>query len=233
MSILKSVRAGKYAYAPKTKGELSTIIRSEIAEKGNNCSLNHIWTGQIKDFSYLFSMEFRYFDGDISEWDTSNAEDMQCMFYISKFTGKNGGIGKWDVRNVKQMSRMFYASDFDADINDWKIGSATNMPYMFAYSKFNQNISSWNVSKVVSVISMFEGNTHFNQNLSNWEFNFGCLTSGIAGMFAGCNIQQEHKPWQLQKYNSIRPSLHDHYYTNMINNRKNEYFKDIQSRKIF
>lgn len=214
MSILKSVRAGKYAYAPKTKEELREIIRKEITEKGNNCSLNHIWTGQIKDFSYLFSSEFRYFDGDISGWDTSNAENMSYMFHGSNFTGKNGGIGKWDIRRVKNMACMFYASEFNTDINDWKIETITNMPYMFAYSKFNQNISSWNVSEVVSVISMFEGNIYFNQNISNWEFSHECLTAGMAGMFAGCNIQCEHKPWQLQKYNQIKRSLHEYYCIN-------------------
>lgn len=213
MSILKSVRAGKYAFAPKTKEELSTLIRNEIIEKGNNCSLNHIWTGQIKDFSYLFSGEFKRFDGDISEWDTSSAEDMSYMFHSSNFTGKNGGIGKWNVRKVKNMACMFYSSEFDSDINDWKIESATNIPYMFAYCKFNQNLSNWDVSKVGSVISMFEGNVYFNQDISNWEFNTGCLTSGIAGMFAGCFIQREHKPWQLLKYHHIKYRSREYYYT--------------------
>ena len=32
------------------------------------------------------------FDGDISEWNVSNVENMEGMFYKSKFTGENGDI---------------------------------------------------------------------------------------------------------------------------------------------
>jgi hypothetical protein len=55
---------------------------------------------------------------------------------------------------------------------------------------------------------MFEGNAYFNQDISNWEFNTGCLSAGIAGMFAGCYIQREHKPWQLQKNHIFKRVSH-------------------------
>ena len=38
------------------------------------------------------------FNGDISEWDTSNVTDMSFMFYYSLF---NGDISKWDFSNLK------------------------------------------------------------------------------------------------------------------------------------
>ena len=56
--------------------------------------------------SYMFC--YSEFNGDISNWDVSNVEDMDFMFSESKFTGENGDISKWDVSNVKNMKYMFY-----------------------------------------------------------------------------------------------------------------------------
>ena len=46
--------------------------------------------------SYLFSGS--KFNGDISEWDVSNVDNMRGMFLDSKF---NGDISKWNTGNVK------------------------------------------------------------------------------------------------------------------------------------
>ena len=42
---------------------------------------------------------------DISEWDVSNVEDMEYMFFgCEKF---NSDLSRWDVSNVENMGYMF------------------------------------------------------------------------------------------------------------------------------
>ena len=91
-----------YTLFPETTEELDKMVATEIANKGPNCSLNHIDVSGLEDLSYVFSNT--KFNGDISEWDVSNVTCMRRMFKGSKF---NGDISKWDVSNVNDMRGMF------------------------------------------------------------------------------------------------------------------------------
>ena len=129
-SILSSTKTGKKAFCtlfPKSRFELLKMIRSEIMEKGNNCSLNHIDTSKITDMSTLFFNS--YFNGDISDWDVSNVEDMYGMFRGAKFF--NGDISKWNVSKVTDMSYMFNKSVFNGDISNWNINDKCVTKNMF------------------------------------------------------------------------------------------------------
>ena len=124
-SILSSTRTGKkafYTLFPKDRFDLYDMIKNEIREKGNNCSLNHI--------------------------DVSKITDMSCLFERSKF---NGNISEWDTSNVTNMSYMFYKSDFNGDISNWNVSKVTKIFNMFCNSYFNQDISKWDVSKVTDM----------------------------------------------------------------------------------
>ena len=89
---------------PETMEELADMIKKEIEQNGNKCSLNHIDTNKITDMSFLFSKGTKFglsnFNGDMSNWDVSNVTDMSHMFAHSDF---NGNISDWDVSNVKDM----------------------------------------------------------------------------------------------------------------------------------
>ena len=74
---------------------------------------------------------YSLFDGDISEWNTSNVTNMDYMFYQA--TNFNSNIGNWDVSNITTMDYMFNNAE-----------------------KFNQNISSWNLDNIKSSYSMFD-----------------------------------------------------------------------------
>ena len=58
------------------------------------------------------------FNGDISEWNVSNVNDMEGMFLNSQFTGENGDISKWDVGNVENMRGMFTMAKFNGDLSN-------------------------------------------------------------------------------------------------------------------
>ena len=49
-----------------------------------------------------------YFNGDISNWDVSNVENMNSMFIGSKF---GGILNNWNPEKAKDMTSMFYDSN--------------------------------------------------------------------------------------------------------------------------
>ena len=151
---------------PTRKSDLEYIIRRRMEYRGPNCDLNDIDISKVTDLSELFSSAtLREFNGDISQWDTSNVKDMSWMFYQSKF---NGDLSKWDTSNVRNMKRMFYYSEFTGDISKWDVSKVTNMECMFNGSQFNGDISKWDVSSVKDMSAMFM-NSKFNGDISKWK----------------------------------------------------------------
>ena len=106
-----------YNYQPKTCKELKGLVNKLIKERGNDADLNDIDTSKITDMHYLFFKS--KFNGDISEWDVSNAIIMERMFQYSEFTGENGDISKWDVSKVEDMSYMFNGNPLEKNPPKW------------------------------------------------------------------------------------------------------------------
>lgn len=142
---------------------LKKLIKQEIELNGHQCNLNHIDVSKVIDLSNLFQNS--NFDGDISNWNTSNVQYTRRMFKNSKF---NGDISKWNTSNVTDMEAMFYGSLFNGDISKWHTSNVSNMIFMFFGSQFNNDISQWNVSKVQDMGGIFKL-SQFNQALSEWK----------------------------------------------------------------
>ena len=164
----------KYKYKPKTKEELLKAIKKEIYEiQGTpdnpnwEADLNCIDTSEITDMSYLFSaeLELEKFNGNISNWDVSNVNNMTATFLSSKF---NQDISNWNVSNAESMVWMFAESEFNQDISNWNVSKVNFMTWMFARSEFNQDISNWNVNNVYDMSNMFEY-SKFNKDIGKWN----------------------------------------------------------------
>ena len=117
-----------YKYYPKTKEELKEIINKRILKEGTKVDLNDIDVSEITDMARLFI--YLDFNGDISNWNVSNVNNMGNMFDGCK--SFNQDISSWDVSNVTDMSFMFNGCH-----------------------NFNQDISSWDVSKVKYKVDIF------------------------------------------------------------------------------
>lgn len=107
-------------------------------------------------------------NGNLSNWDTSNVENIQDMF--GSATSFNGAIGNWNVGNVTNMFKTFNgATSFNQNLNNWNTSNVTNMQETFKNAtSFNGAISNWNVGNVTTMRQMFLGASSFNQNL-NWN----------------------------------------------------------------
>lgn len=90
------------------RDELVQIIDEEIYKHGNNCSLNHIDTSEVKDMNYLFIRS--KFNGDISKWDVSNVINMVEMFYKSKC---KCDISGWKPYKLEYFNLMFVKLKMD------------------------------------------------------------------------------------------------------------------------
>ena len=73
-----SSKRNTHTLFPETLEELYAMITDEIYKHGYECSLNHIDVSKITNMSQLF-LDSK-FNGDISEWDVSNVENMGFMF---------------------------------------------------------------------------------------------------------------------------------------------------------
>ena len=120
---------------------------------------------------------------------------MSCMFLKSRF---NGNISNWDVSNVEDMSWMFGRSVFDGDLANWDVSNVKNMNHMFSgglgskkINPFNGDISGWNVSNVMDMRYMYN-NSEFNGNIDSWNVN---KKTKKEGMFWGCPLDKRMPIW--------------------------------------
>ena len=133
---------------------------------------------------------------DISEWNTSNVNDMRCMLYNCSSLKSLPDISKWNTTNVKDMSYMFYGcSSLSSlpDISKWNTTNVTDMSGMFSnYSSLDSlpDISKSEIEKFKSTFGLFvnynllkslPGISHLNEKIGNYMsnnyFRFSSLVS--------------------------------------------------------
>ena len=186
----------------------------------NDANLNWLDVSELTSMYGLFGNDYtQNFNGDISQWDVSNVENMSYMFYKSKF---NGDISQWDVSKVKYMNYMFAYSifngdisqwvvsqvktmngtfqetyNFEGDISKWDVSNVKNMSEMFMNSrKFNGDISQWDVSNVENMNKMFSGAVSFDSDISQWDIS---NVLNMDSMFSASHFRQNISNWNISK----------------------------------
>lgn len=99
-----------------SREQLIDIIQERINKYGNNCDLNDLDISLVTYLNYLFYL-FPEFNGNISNWNTSNVIDFSFMFYKCKF---NQDISNWKFpETLGTTKEMFLNSEFDQNISNW------------------------------------------------------------------------------------------------------------------
>ena len=99
-----------------SREQLIDIIQERINKYGNNCDLNDLDISLVTHLNYLFYL-FPEFNGNISNWNTSNIIDFSFMFYKCKF---NQDISNWKFsKKLTTTQEMFLNSEFNQDISNW------------------------------------------------------------------------------------------------------------------
>ena len=80
------------------------------------------------NMSEMFNLP-KNFNGDISNWDTSQVTTMFKMFHdASNF---NGDISNWDTHVMYMNSMFYYAESFERNIRNWNVNpNVSGMFYM-------------------------------------------------------------------------------------------------------
>lgn len=145
-----------------------------VAAFGGAFNLERISHVDIPDATKLKSLKWGFshaqiFNDDVSNWDTSQVEDMAFVFYAAnKF---NHPLNNWNTSQVKDLSYAFAsARAFNQPLDKWDVSKVRKMAGMFRYAKvFNQNLSKWSVNEVRDMSRMFDNAHAFNQNLEDWH----------------------------------------------------------------
>jgi surface protein len=141
------------------------------------CS-NLTWsaTGPLNDTtSSSFNQLFRgctAFNGDVSEWDTSNINNISNVFRDCIVF--NQDVSGWDTSSCTAFASTFRGcSALNPNIGGWDTSSAIGMNNMVRDSLFNRDISSWDITSVTSATAMMNGSafstTNYDLLLPAWE----------------------------------------------------------------
>ena len=87
--------------------------------------------------------KFKYID--ISNWNVSNVENMNCMFYECKQLESIGDLSEWNVSNAENMWGMFgdcKQLKFIGDLSNWDVSNVKDMNWMFSGSAIT-NTPGW------------------------------------------------------------------------------------------
>ena len=140
------------------------------------------------------------FNGDISNWDTSQVTNMYAMFWQA--TSFNRPIGGWDTSKVTNMNSVFSSANaFNQDIGSWDTSQVTDMGHMFSSaSAFNHDISSWTGSAATTAqTGMFYDATAF-------QAKFTC-TDAVTGPARSCFERLVNLETCSVLYEAISPVL--------------------------
>ncbi len=106
----------------------------------------------------MFLGAFNLRELDVSNWDVSNATNMNRMFEGTQNL-RELDVSKWNVSNVTNMSAMFLGA-FNVrefDVSNWDVSNVTNMNSLFRNLNILEelDVSNWDVSSEAHIGSMF------------------------------------------------------------------------------
>lgn len=145
-------------------------------------------TSNVQDMSLMFMNMPTLFELDTANWNTSNVRDMRLMFSNLSIL-KELNIEDWDTSGVENMSYMFFSSERlkAINLNNWNTSNVRNMSYMFArtFSLKEIYINSWDISNTNDMSFMFLETLSLEKlDISNWDLS----GKNTEGMFLFSNI---------------------------------------------
>lgn len=115
----------------------------------------------LKYYSYMFHN--CNIDLDLSHWDMSEAEDLECMFNNCNGLDSNLSFLKdWNVSNVKNMQFLFTNCNSISNVDNlksWNVSKCLNFDMMFYECNFISNfrpLNKWRVNRKATYKYIFD-----------------------------------------------------------------------------
>lgn len=143
-----------------------------------NLQLNAIDKPDLSNTTSLGSLfdDCTAFTGNESmkDWDTSYVTSLNSTF--RNCINFNVSALNWDTSNVNSFQAMFYCGRtgiFNGRLNNWNFSSSISITnFLTGQINFNNtSINTWNVSGVTIFNSCFKRCTSLNQDLNNWDMS--------------------------------------------------------------
>lgn len=179
---------------------LFEIVKDGILKFGKDADLNYIDTSRCTSFAELFyKCFFNNIDDvnpDVSKWNVSNVYDFSYCFCVTAF---NGDLSEWDMSSAQNMNSMFNDDKaFEGiGLEQWAplLGKVNNARYMFQNTQITgKQLEEWKFSKEIQYVdNMFHNCKKLDCNLSNWNLSHLARQGQYAHMIKGCN-KMKNKP---------------------------------------
>lgn len=162
--------------------------------------LSNFDTSNVEDMNSMFEGCESLKELDLSNFDTDKVEDMSCMFNGCRALNYIN-LSNFNTSNVRNMKHMFRGCCVlrSLDLSNFDTSNARNMKHMFDGSALRYlDLSNFNTSRVEDMSYMFNGCCALRSlDLSNFD------TSNVRNMgymFNGCAL----KSLDLSKFNTTR-----------------------------
>ena len=170
--------------APPGTTKISEILWHKYAKSIVSAKIS---VSGMKDASNLFFGLSNLISLDVSEFDTSEVTNMECMFYNCRSL-TNLDLSGFNTSNVTNMGCMFSECMglISLDVSGFDTSNVTNMKQMFGscYELISLDVSGFDTSNVTDMFNMF----YSCEKLTNLDVS-GFDTSNVTNMmqmFCGC-----------------------------------------------
>ena len=186
------------------------IVKDGITRFGKEVDLNYIDTSRCTSFANLFyncyiEDDVEDIKPDVSKWDVSNVSDFSFCFCLTSF---NGDLSDWDMSSAENLNSMFNESNkFEGiGLENWakSLSNVINTKYMFRATQITgKQLESWELPNVKHVENMFLECRHLDCDLSNWNFFNMNKYDQYKHMLSGCmNMRKKPEFWPKVKHQS-------------------------------
>ena len=136
----------------------------------------------VKSMDNMFEW-CKQLDMNVSNWDVSNVEQTNNMFYRCE-NFKGDGLEKWKTSKLQSALNMFeWCINLDADFKDWDIHKCASISGMFYNcKKLNCNFDNWDISMVIKIA-----------NIMNHS-----MKDELRNMFKHCDNMKKLPDWYIK-----------------------------------
>lgn len=141
---------------------------------------------------------------DLSNWDMSNAKDLEETFRGIKNMSSAWGIHLWNITSASSLRATFMDTVWteQPDLSRWDVSNVRDLHQLFRWSNVQQaNISKWDISRVVELGLLANLAKDYNEDLSGWDTS--SVTSLTKTFMDASSFNQDISIWNTESLTTM------------------------------